>query len=138
MSIVYLKVKIKSLAEEARIIRKEENKAKYQRRYLARKQGSEEEYSIANRLFWELRWHREDPVGTESRAALLAYGFLRGRTYRQIEALPQKPKLGKVYYPPNWKRVVDLVHKYGPAKQSREDVVAMVRLWSGNELITGQ
>jgi len=43
MSKTYLKVKIKSLAAEARIIRKEEHKAKAHYRYLKNKQGHEDQ-----------------------------------------------------------------------------------------------
>ena len=95
---VYLKVKIKSLAEEARIIRKEENKR--------------------GPLWWGLRLHRTGIVKSEARAALLAYGFLRGLTYRQIEA--------NTKFAPDWARVKKLVDRYGvylTDEQSMEDYV---------------
>ena len=114
MSITYLKVKIKSLAEESKIIRKEEWKAKKQYRYWANKQGGEREYRTANDLFWGLRNHRHAPVGRESRSALLAYGYLRGLKYSQIETKPTKE--GKIYDRPDWFRVSNLVQKYGPEK----------------------
>jgi len=84
--IPFLKVKIKSLAEEARIIRKEEKREanKYHKR--------------------ELRDHRIGTVRDEARAAQLAYAFLRGKPYYTLEA--------KVHSEPNWKRVKDLVVKY--------------------------
>jgi hypothetical protein len=44
-------------------------------------------------------------VRRESRIANLAYGFLRGRSYRALEA--------KCYEEPNWQRVAELVRKYG-------------------------
>ncbi len=64
----HLKIKIKSLAAESRIIRLEEKKWRG---------GHPMRISL-----WD---HRVKAVRNEARAALLAYGFLRGRTYRQVE-----------------------------------------------------
>jgi hypothetical protein len=94
----YLKIKIKSLAEEAKIIRFEEKKFK------GRPEGS-----VGRKIFWGLREHRVTDVRDESRAACLAYGFLRDRAYHRIEA--------KCYTPPNWNRVEALVLKYGSGDQ---------------------
>ena len=82
---VYLKVKVKSLAAEARIIRTEERRNKYFRSGLAE--------------------HRRTVVRREARHTLLAYGFLRGRKYQQIENNAQNP--------PDWARVKKMVAKYG-------------------------
>lgn len=82
----YLKVKIKSLAEEARIIRKEERASKGEKR-----EG--------------LYLHRVGVVRRAARHSLLAYGFLRGREYRQIE-----PKCENA---PHWPEVFKMVSKYG-------------------------
>lgn len=82
---VYLKVKIKSLAEEARIIRKEEKKNKYFKEGLAD--------------------HRKGVVRYEARHAILAYSFLRGRKYSEIE--------NKCHTAPDWPRFMELVKKYG-------------------------
>ena len=83
----YLKVKIKSLAEEAKIIRKETKKAKLR--------------SIKNGLYY----HRIGVVRYEARHTHLAYGFLRGREYHQIEK--------KAHTAPNWEKVRRMVQKYG-------------------------
>lgn len=82
---VYLKVKVKSLAEEARIIRKEEKRNKEFQR--------------------GLKDHRTGIVREEARHTLLAYGFLRGRSYHQIEHKDSKA--------PNWDKVKKMVEKYG-------------------------
>lgn len=89
----YLKIKIKSLAEEAKLIRAEERKFK-----------KHAEGSIGRQIFWGLRGHRIKDVRSESRSALLAYGFLRGRSYLQMEP---KCEIG-----PDWKRVEAIVMKY--------------------------
>lgn len=63
----FLKVKIKSLAEESRIIRLEEKKAR------------------TTKLLNELYEHRIKVVRRECRAALLAYAFLRAKPLCQVE-----------------------------------------------------
>ena len=88
----FLKIKCKSLAAEAKIIRREEHRWP---------KGSE----VRKGLFY----HRILDVRRESRSACLAYGFLRGRSYKSMEA--------KAYTQPDWKRVQSLVEKY-----SGEDV----------------
>ncbi len=90
---VFLKVKIKSLAEEARIIRKEERKR----------------HGTDNRLEREaLYTHRVNVVRSEQRHSLLAYGFLRGRRVDQIE--------GKTLTRVDWKKVRSMVERFGPVQ----------------------
>jgi hypothetical protein len=92
-----LKVKVKSLAEESRIIRAEEHRA-----------GKDE------LLRGILHSHRVCEVRREQRASLLAYGFLRGVEYAAIEA--------KTETPPDWNRVAKLVGKFGsPMWESHPD-----------------
>lgn len=133
MSTVYLKIKIKSLAEEARIIRKEESHYKQKRRMYMEKQGFEEKYKTSDTIFWSLRDHRRQPVGTESRVALLAYGYLRGRKYRQMETPPKKEgKCPNPLHTFNLSRLVDLVVKYGPIKD-RDAVSTALTKWVKEE-----
>ena len=65
----FLKVKIKSLSEESKIIRLEEKKSRDE---------------LQNRL----HYHRTQDVRNESRAAQIAYAYLRGKDLKVIE----KPK----------------------------------------------
>jgi len=98
---ICLKIKIKSLAAEAKIIRKEEKRVKFQ--------------SIRESLYR----HRIDVVRYEARHTHIAYGFLRGRTYAQIEANPKTP--------PNWDKIRKMVEKYGrhiPAWTPSENYVS--------------
>ena len=88
-----LKIKIKSLAAEARIIRHEEKRAKAIGTMGARAKRE------------SLYLHRTGIVRREARYTLLAYGFLRGKSYAQLEA--------KCKLPPNWKKVQAMVEKYG-------------------------
>ena len=66
------RVKIKSLAAEARIIRQEERRC------------SHGDYAGESQRGC-LRHHRTTVVRLEQRSTLLAYAFLRGRKYRQVE-----------------------------------------------------
>jgi len=86
MSIRFLKVKVKSLTAEARIIRREEERSR-------------------GELRDALRQHRREDVRREQRATQVAYGYLRGITYSRIEPNPLTE--------PDWKRVESMVNKYG-------------------------
>jgi hypothetical protein len=115
-----LKVKIKSLAAEARIIRLEERKAlglyaapagatdyapsgapggpkKPKRKGPARRDET---------LYLSLRTHRTDDVRREQRSALLAYAFVRGRKYGTVERPGDNNPVDKV-------RVKQLIEKFG-------------------------
>jgi len=83
----YLKIKQKSLAAESRIIKQEERKWKGDHPLRA-----------------SLRQHRIYEVRVHSRSTNLAYGFLRGRTYLQVE--------NKTYRKPDWMEVERLAIKY--------------------------
>jgi hypothetical protein len=162
MSITYLKIKMKSLAAEARIIRAEEQRQKRIQRKIRNKFanhttrtklnkfGQEYEHKVfsdpvqfssnegrqyydeVERIYRELQIHRWRPVGTEYRAAALAYGFLRGKSFESLERMPTKS--GKIWYHPEWVRVIDLVTKYGPEKDREKNVIAL-RKWSGYEIV---
>jgi hypothetical protein len=92
MSIRFLKVKIKSLAAESRIIRQEELRSKG---------------SLRN----SLRLHRVNDVRHETRATLIAYNFLRGIAYPRTE--PNALPLNSFYEKRLWGRVEVMVKKYG-------------------------
>ena len=85
----FLKIKIKSLAAEAKIIRLEEKKNQ--------------------QLRVELRAHRLRVVREEARATLLAYAFIRGRAYKTVEASNRQG------HKPNWLKVETMVTRYGKA-----------------------
>lgn len=84
---VHLKVKIKSLAAEAAIIRKEEARYKGQ--------------PIAGSLYS----HRTRVVRSEQRHSLIAYAFIRGKRYNQTEV--------NVKREPDWDKVKKLVASFG-------------------------
>ena len=87
-----LKVKIKALAAEARIIRREERRS-------------------SGWLRDQLASHRMVTVRNEARASLLAYGFIRGKTLAQME-----PKVKDRYIQEECIRNAErMCRKYGPA-----------------------
>lgn len=72
INLIYgLKVKIKSLAEESKIIRKEEKKTTFATRN------------------W-LHEHRVLNVRQESRASFIAYAFLRNKPIKSVEKYPSQ------------------------------------------------
>lgn len=88
--IEYLRVKIKSLASEARIIRQEE---------LQFPKGQRD-----NATYHGLHAHRTGIVRDEARASLLAYGYLRGMPYLRMEA--------KCYLEPDWAKVLKIASRF--------------------------
>ena len=106
-----LKIKIKSLAEEARIIRAAEDKLKG--------------HGVDNFQWpaegWKLHSHRKNVVRPEARATQLAYAYVRGVPYRKVEPNPLTE--------PSWRRVQKMVETYG-AKPFDE---AAFRAWKKGE-----
>lgn len=98
---VHLKIKIKSLAAEARIIRLEE---------LRRKGGD---------VRTSLHHHRVGVVRREARLALLAYGFLRGREYTTIEPAPLSQ--------PDWTRLGNMIDRF--AEEKDKGYAERFKLW---------
>lgn len=100
-----LKVKIKSLAAEARIIRLEERRC-----------GKDDAARCS------LHEHRVGIVRTEQRLSLLAYAFIRGRSLSSVE-----PKSST---PPDWNRVGKLVEKFGTTDYyKRQEQSAAFKEW---------
>ena len=87
---VYLRVKIKSLAAEARIIRAEELKCR------------KKQWKLRNGL----SLHRRGIVRSVSRDNSLAYGFLRGRPYSKLETKGTKAL-------PNFNEIWKLAKRFG-------------------------
>lgn len=87
---VFLKIKIKTLAAESRFIRTTGDRL-----------HGPEHGSTRNAL----AEHRRGTVRRAARNTLLAYGFLRGRTYREME-----PRCDSE---PNWTEVARMVAQYG-------------------------
>lgn len=88
---VYLKIKLKSLAQEAKYIRHAERKA-------------------TGDLRFGLHQHRIFVVRSETRATLLAYGYLNGKSYTELESLKTTKRI-------DWEKVRSMVKRYGNGEQ---------------------
>ena len=100
----FLRVKLKSLAEEARIIRLEERRANQRRNF---------------DLQANLREHRIMVVRREARATILAYNYLRGLPFSFCEQ--NKPS---EMNPIDWESVKRMVRKYGRTDLDQETWMA--------------
>lgn len=89
----HLRVKLKTLAAESRIIRKEEQKAKRR----ARNSSVPEMRAAYYQAYRHFRDHRRGVVRRAARHTLLALGFLRGKTYAELEPYSEKE--------PSWSHV---------------------------------
>lgn len=94
--LIHLRIKIKSLAAEARIIRQEAKRTR-------------------EMVKWELNHHRTTVVRTVARTNLLAYGLLRGRPYASMEQ--------KCHELPNFDEVGKTAKRFGA---SEDDVIRWV------------
>jgi hypothetical protein len=104
-----LQIKLISLADESRTIRRVEGKLKRAEPY--------HQHLHETRL--SLREHRKDVVACASRETHLAYGFLKGKTYKAIEP--------KRFTDPNWKEIQRMIQAYGDAPLS--DLNAQFEIW---------
>lgn len=83
---VFLKIKLKSLAYEARTIRREERKMLKQCRWARTAEQIATRHMVVVDLDREkMHNHRTAIVRVEARATHIAYAFLRGRTFAQVE-----------------------------------------------------
>lgn len=136
-----LKIKIKSLAAESRIIRRAENArkipsqsavsyprdlAKIKTRELRASVRAHPWYQSMDAQREELHKHRTVDLRNASRAAHLAYGFIRGKTVEQIEGKPLNSGIGYHYGVSN--EAKRLACKYGNGA-SKCDTERDFELW---------
>ena len=93
----YLKIKTKTLAAESRYIKLERKRALAAWRHNRDNTGAETRVRGMDN-------HRKFMVKPMARATCLAYGFLRGRSYEQMEPIR--------YSSPDWKVVESMVMRY--------------------------
>ena len=103
MKLTMLKIKLKSLAEEARIIRHQERKMR----------GVNWGGQSAT-----FRNHRIMVVRFEARATHIAYGYLRGLEYLQIERTCHD--IGCSLDKELWNKVEGMVKRYGSLRDSEK------------------
>lgn len=126
---LFLKIKIKSLAEEARIIKfherialrmcrrlrsgfdsrspfKHNKKEKKPNLPAAKVDDQTIEWSAPHSLRWsQIRDHRLKVLRTESRASNLAYAFLRGKSYSFVEKVGAKKA-------PDWSKIESIAYRF--------------------------
>jgi len=107
IGITQLKIKLKSLAAEARIIRKEELKNKGTWSWKAESFHS----------------HRVNQLRPITRATHVAYGLLRGLGYHQIEPTSKSE--------PDWDKVRKMVVKYSDLSNEKSNL-AILNEWVAN------
>ncbi len=116
-----LTIKIRSLAEEAKIIWTYEQKLIGQAREcdnLADKGSNRiaelrKHATVHRSEYLNIRNHRRVVVRNASRSTLLAYGYINGRRYREIEFWSRTE--------PNWTDVERMIRKYGKFDQATFD-----------------
>lgn len=107
-----LRVKIKSLAEEARIIRREERGCGDSRSRCR----DQERAARIEQTRCSLREHRTGVVRLESRYSQLAYALLRGRTFRETEPSSLAHRIDR-------RKLIDLVQRFGVSVRGTSDLV---------------
>lgn len=103
-NIIKLKIKLKSLAAESRIIRKEELKNKGKWSYQAH----------------DLHYHRVHYLRPITRATYIAYGLLRGMEYLQIEPTSKSQ--------PDWNKVKAMINKYSTWSERKSNLETLEEL----------
>jgi len=113
MSRTFLKVRIKELAGEAKIIRREESIATDWKASTKHKQGLEDSYNYASWKLLELRNHRKTVVRNASRATQIAYAFLRGKRFDSVE----HGSLSTTEIARLWTQVGRMIYQYGKTER---------------------
>lgn len=108
-SLIKLKVKAKSLAAEAKIIKKEELKL------LKVPAGSK--YAISEAFLTD---HRKWDVRNEARSTHLTIAYLKGKKYKQVELSCKEIEKRDLYIV---KRILAMVQKYGDKKTTRDQIL---------------
>ena len=126
---VELKIKLKSLAAEARIIRQEEIRCRRRIRHLVTVPTAPQPRPWHAALRYRLYEHRTAVLRPEARYSQLAYAFLRGRPYRSTES---RVRPGNE---PSPDRVANIAHRF--ASMGREidglGTLAKVEQWLASE-----
>jgi hypothetical protein len=92
-----------------------------------------EKYDFARQL---LAVHRTFDVGRESRAAYIAYGFIRGKRYSQVEMNPRWKYPPHDRYEPDWEHIKDIVSRFalvpGKSEVVKKKLLDEIKIWKGN------
>lgn len=114
-----LKCKIGALGAEAQIIRTYE---RHEKNFSRRRRKKQKPNNLSLFKLNDMRKHRVHVVRVEARHALLAYGFLRGKTYRQLEN-------GNTKTVPSYKGIARLARRFSEDKIGKKDMRQKVKTW---------
>jgi len=111
--ITHLRVKVKSLVAESRIIRAEANRIKA-RTARKKKKGllTDDDVSRMGMVKWGLDHHRKTVVRHHTRYNMLAYGMLRGVSYERMEK--------ECGHKPNFSKIAIIARRFGGTKKDVE------------------
>lgn len=113
----HLKVKVYTLAAEMSFIHRQEIKWKARAKAARQRQKQHAEEKTANSIlyaeknFWSHRLHRLD-LKSDARTNHLAYGFLKGRTYQEMEYISYGGIKGYNKEEPDWARIEEMVQRF--------------------------
>jgi hypothetical protein len=130
----HLQVKVATLAAEMSYIHRKEIKWKERARH-ARLKADRDKTLYAEEAFWSMRYHRKD-LKSEARWSHLAYGFMRGRSYPEMEFISYGGIKGYNREVPNWERIEEIVVKFskdepdpGGIMQKFGEWLAAAKVW---------
>jgi hypothetical protein len=111
----HLKVKVVSISHEMRYIRRQEekwkNKARIARQKLTKMEKEAGVTTYHEKNFWSLRDHR-NVMKKEARTTHLAYGFMLGRSYAQMEYICYGQVKGFGSCEPWWSKIEAMVERF--------------------------
>lgn len=114
---IYLKMKVKTLAVESMMIHAAQRRIKRR----VHKKGKTLDPAAGSSAFWGMQHHRIEVVRREARSSLLAYGFLRGRLYGEIE--------NNAYTKPDFKRVFGIIERFRDGPEKIQDITQRFAEW---------
>jgi len=132
----HLQVKVYSMSAEMSYIRRKEEQWKTRAR-IARQRSKETPISAkpnhlnadyAEKAFWSSRWHRED-MKVEARTSHLTYGFMKGRSYEQMEHICYGQLKGFGSSEPNWKAIEAMMLRFTLDEPSPQDWMQRFSQW---------
>lgn len=140
----HLKVKVFSLAAEMSFIRRQELKWKDKARAARQREKINSNPEIKERAagavtycennFWSQRNHR-DHMKADARWSHLAYGFMKGRSYSQMEYICYGDVKGFGSTAPNWGRIEEIVAKFSQDEPELPAIMQKFSEWKADALV---
>jgi hypothetical protein len=126
---LFLKIKLKNLRDEVNLIRSYEKRLKLHMECWHEHSPAAVHARV---MIKQMQEHRRQDIREEARATLLAYGYIRGRRYDQIEQKPRHEY--HLAVKKRVERVAKMVNKYSVCDGtmwSQEKMESIIRGWMG-------